>query len=110
MLDDFTPESGATRVVPGSHRWHNRPEDVMKSIHDDHPEQVIVTARAGSVLIFNGHTWHSGTLNRNGNRRRALFPYISCEEIWDKGDYMNKHLLKSTYDRLSPAARHILGV
>ena len=25
MLDDFTPDNGATRVVPGSHRWRRKP-------------------------------------------------------------------------------------
>jgi ectoine hydroxylase-related dioxygenase (phytanoyl-CoA dioxygenase family) len=110
MLDDFSPENGATRLVPGSHRWSTRPENVMASAHDDHPEQIIVSAPAGSVLIFNGHTWHSGTLNRNGMRRRALFPYITAESGWDQGAYMKKHLRKSTYDRISPAARYLLGV
>ena len=26
MLDDFTEDNGALRVVPGSHRWHRLPE------------------------------------------------------------------------------------
>ena len=25
MLDDFTPGNGATRIVPGSHKWDRRP-------------------------------------------------------------------------------------
>ena len=29
MLDDFTPVNGPTRMVPGSHRWGTRPEDVV---------------------------------------------------------------------------------
>jgi ectoine hydroxylase-related dioxygenase (phytanoyl-CoA dioxygenase family) len=29
MLDDFTPENGPTRMVPGSHRWNRRPQDVV---------------------------------------------------------------------------------
>ena len=28
MLDDFTPDNGALRAVPGSHKWGRRPQDV----------------------------------------------------------------------------------
>ena len=110
MLDDFSPENGATRVVPGSHRWTGRPETTMKDASDPHPQQIVVSAPAGTVLVYNGHTWHSGTLNKNGQRRRAIFPYMVSGAYWDKGEYQNARLLKRTFDRLSPAARYILGV
>jgi ectoine hydroxylase-related dioxygenase (phytanoyl-CoA dioxygenase family) len=109
MLDDFTAENGATRLVPGSHRWAKAPWDVM-DCQDDHPQQIIVEAPAGSVLVFNGLIWHSGRLNRAGTRRRGLFPYMRARARWDGGAYQRKHLLKSTWDRLSPAQRYILGV
>src|SRR5438105_7866233 len=28
MLDDYTPDNGALRVVPGSHRWRKLPQEV----------------------------------------------------------------------------------
>jgi ectoine hydroxylase-related dioxygenase (phytanoyl-CoA dioxygenase family) len=71
MLDDFTNENGATRVVP---RSHGRVGAVPKSLAqpgDRHPDEVVVCGRAGSVLIFNGHLWHSGRRNRSRGPRRA---------------------------------------
>jgi ectoine hydroxylase-related dioxygenase (phytanoyl-CoA dioxygenase family) len=72
LLDDFRPDNGATGVVPGSHR---QPGPVPRSLADPgrrHPEEHVVTAPAGSVLVFNGHLWHAGTVNRSGARRRVV--------------------------------------
>src|SRR5262249_29251496 len=72
MLDDFTTENGATRVVPRSHLV-TRP--LAKSFAQPlahHPEERVITGDAGSVLIFNGHLWHSGTQNRSQGPRRAV--------------------------------------
>ncbi|HAE50931.1 MAG: phytanoyl-CoA dioxygenase [Tistrella sp.] len=66
-LDDFTPLNGATRVIPGSHRWGNRlptPEEADGAIP--------VVMPAGSVVLFLGTLWHSGGANRSERARLAL--------------------------------------
>lgn len=72
LLDDFTPENGATRVVAGSHRLAGKPLKIASEPTKSYPGEVVVTAKAGSVLIFNGHLLHGGTQNRSGCSRRVL--------------------------------------
>jgi ectoine hydroxylase-related dioxygenase (phytanoyl-CoA dioxygenase family) len=104
LLDDFTPNNGATRLIPGSHLL---PRPLPKSMQEPasrHPDQKFVVARAGSVLIFNGHLWHSGTRNDSAGPRRVL----QCQ-------FVALELLRTTgtspeiSERLVPAARYILG-
>lgn len=72
MLDDFTHDNGATRVVPGTHHEFKTPPKAQSDPASHHPDEIIVTASAGSVLLFNGHLWHSGTRNNSQHSRRAL--------------------------------------
>src|SRR5262245_4571909 len=58
LLDDFTPDNGATRVVPGSHRMPNPLPKSMAQPESRHPDQKTVIAWAGSVLVFNSHLLH----------------------------------------------------
>ena len=39
MLDDFTPDNGATRMIPGSHKWGKRPQDVLADPEAPHPRR-----------------------------------------------------------------------
>ena len=56
-LDEFTVANGATRIVPGSHRWvDDRPAP-------DTPT-VAVEMSAGCALVYLGSVWHGGGANR----------------------------------------------
>ena len=66
-LEDFTEANGATRVVPGSHRW------VDEVPTADTPTRA-VEMPAGAALLYLGSLWHGGGANRTGSgpaRRRA---------------------------------------
>jgi hypothetical protein len=71
MLDDFTNENGATRVVPGSHRFLSVPA-LFATPSKKHPDEIKILGQAGSLLLLNGHLWHSGTKNQSKAPRRAL--------------------------------------
>ena len=50
-LDDLTPETSPFRIVPRSHlSYHNQANPYLR--YDAHPEEVMVTCRAGSAVMF----------------------------------------------------------
>jgi ectoine hydroxylase-related dioxygenase (phytanoyl-CoA dioxygenase family) len=66
-LTDFTLENGATRVVPGSHRFDRIPR---RGEQPDHVVQAVMPA--GSVIIYDGSLWHGGGANTSGQRRVGI--------------------------------------
>lgn len=109
MLDDFDEENGATRIVPGSHHWPGRPQEQMEDGRAPHPQEIYITAPAGSVAIFNGHTWHGSTSNRSQRQRRVYHCAFVAREHPQQTN-QREFLRPETAARLSPAARYILDV
>jgi hypothetical protein len=109
MLDDFTPENGATRVVPGSHRWAKRPVDVLADPVAAHPDEILVTGRAGSVVVFNAHLWHSGRNNNTDRPRHAVHAFFIRRDA-DPQTVQRDYLLPETAARLSPGALYLLDL
>ncbi|MDE2862348.1 MAG: phytanoyl-CoA dioxygenase family protein [Chloroflexota bacterium] len=109
MLDDFTPDNGATRLVPGTHHLLAQPRDHMADPEAEHPDQELALGRAGSVIIFNGITWHGGTVNRTGRPRRAVHCFWLARQIEQQTD--QAHWLSSaTIDEFSPPLRFLIHV
>ena len=71
---DFTRDNGATRVVPGSHRWDDRwllPAEQM-SRTPPAPEQIAYAEMpAGSAVLYTGGTIHAGGANSTDIPRRG---------------------------------------
>src|SRR5436305_6539398 len=109
MLDDFTADNGAIRMVPGSHRWGMAPDKALADLYAAHPQEILLTGRAGTVVVMNAHMWHGGTANRTSAERRAMHVYYTR---WDKPQqqYQKQLLREETQRRLSPAARKILAL
>jgi ectoine hydroxylase-related dioxygenase (phytanoyl-CoA dioxygenase family) len=108
-LDDFNLEKGTTRLVPGSHRFPARPEDELDDPWAPHPDQLLVEAPRGSLVVFNGYIWHSGTENTTDSLRRGIFTFYvrrGQSRQWDQ----QALLTESTWSRLSAEACYVLGV
>ena len=68
MLDDFTEENGATRIVPGSHLKGRQPDHVR----DEGVPTVAAVGPAGSAMVFDGRLWHGTGANTGNSRRMGL--------------------------------------
>ncbi|ANE48698.1 hypothetical protein SY83_03450 [Paenibacillus swuensis] len=109
LIDEFTADNGATRVVPGTQHQAGSPGDYMSDPQGEHPDQQLILAPAGSVAIFNAHVWHGGTTNRTATTRRACHAYYTASEHEQQLD-QKEYIRKSTYDRITEAARYLLNV
>jgi ectoine hydroxylase-related dioxygenase (phytanoyl-CoA dioxygenase family) len=72
MMDDFRPDNGTTRFVPGSHRWSGMPDDTMADVRAAYEAEVLACGAAGSLLVFNGSAWHGHTANTSNWPRRSI--------------------------------------
>jgi len=109
LLDDFTCENGATRVVPGSHLWGRLPQTAVHDPRAPYPNELIVTAPAGTVLVYNAHVWHSGTANRTARHRRALQANFTRRDL-PQQQWQRMSLRPETQSRVDGLLRYLLAL
>jgi ectoine hydroxylase-related dioxygenase (phytanoyl-CoA dioxygenase family) len=109
MLDDFTPENGATRMIPGSHRWGTRPQDLLTDPMAPHPAEVLLTGKAGSIAVMNAHMWHGGTANRTAVPRLAMHAFY-CRGDKPQQQYQKQLLRPEVQAALTADLRRILAL
>lgn len=100
-LDDFTPDNGATEVIPRSHVWASEVPDV------DDARRVAVCMPAGSAVIFSGTLWHRGGANRSSARRLCVSPQY-CQPWARQQENMMLAVGRRALD-YSPRIRAMLG-
>lgn len=66
-IDPFRAETGATTVIPASHRMEAFPSEPVAASLD-----TSVTAEPGSFIVFDSMLFHRAGLNRSGRPRRAV--------------------------------------
>jgi ectoine hydroxylase-related dioxygenase (phytanoyl-CoA dioxygenase family) len=100
-FDDFTEANGATRLVPGSHRWVDRRPD-------EDTEVVLAEMPAGSVMFYVGTLWHGG--GANATDRPRLGVVIEYAASWLRPQ--ENHYLAvppETVDALPERLQELLG-
>ena len=103
MIDDFTIENGATRIVPGSHTRPFFPEN-GKSYTDE----ISITAPAGSVLLYNGALWHGGGPKQSDKDRWACIFSYARWYLKPSFDF-NRNMPYDIFDKLSDECRELFG-
>jgi ectoine hydroxylase-related dioxygenase (phytanoyl-CoA dioxygenase family) len=109
LLDDFTRENGPTRMVPGSHQWRTRPQDAMSDPYAPHPQEELLIAPAGTIVVMNAHMWHGGTANRTGSPRLAMHAFY-CRRDKPQQQYQKQLLRPEVQASLPPELRSLLAL
>ncbi len=107
-LDKFTSENGATAFVPESHNKLKvpTPEDIQ-SIGDGD----IISCDAGSLIMFNGATWHHSSANKTNKKRRGLMLSFAASyfmEICGEEEHLSI-IPKKSMESFSPKVKQMVG-
>jgi ectoine hydroxylase-related dioxygenase (phytanoyl-CoA dioxygenase family) len=104
VLDDMTPEHGATRIVPGTHTaeaGNPRPDS-------PYGDPISLVAPAGAVAVFPASLWHGGGEHTGPGVRRVFHGFFS--RSWAIPQFDNLRSISVEWlERYSPFQRQLLG-
>ncbi len=100
-LDDFTVDNGATRVIPGSHRWRG-----PRRRGEGGAVQAVMPK--GSALVYLGSVLHGGGANRTDRPRMGLINTYSLGWLRQEvNQYL--HIPREIADGYPDRIRRLLG-
>jgi hypothetical protein len=100
-LVDFTADNGATRVIPGSHRW-------AAGRYPTDAEAVAAEMPAGSAVVYLGSTFHGGGAHSGTEPRRGV--HLSYTLGWLRTEENNYLAVPPEVAALLPrACQEVLG-
>lgn len=75
----------------------------------NHPDQKIILAKAGSLIVVNAHLWHAGTENRTRFPRRALHAYY-CRRDQPQQQFQQRLLSRERQATANDTLRYLLAL
>lgn len=109
MLDEFRLDNGATRFVPASHNLPASPEEVMADTTADYEGQVLACGPTGSMIIYNGSTWHGHSANQSASPRRSVQGALIRRDAQAAHD-QRARIRPETFSRIGDLAKYLLDV
>jgi hypothetical protein len=103
IMTDYSLENGSIAFVPGSHRYQRRP-----LVNEGVSERVPVKARAGSLIVFGGNTWH-GAFARTAPGYRASATMYLCRPHMLPQARFGHEVPQEIIDRHPPLFAKIMG-
>jgi Phytanoyl-CoA dioxygenase (PhyH) len=104
VIDAFTAENGAIRVMPDSLRYQNGPESGL-----DYPEAMPLVCPAGSIIVMDGRIWRQTGPNTTTSAHRIglcadyIRPWILPQIDWPE------RVPPAVRETLTPGLHEILG-
>jgi ectoine hydroxylase-related dioxygenase (phytanoyl-CoA dioxygenase family) len=108
MLDDFTPDNGATRIVPGTQLMGRGPD---YGPDDLARPTVPVVGPAGTAMVFEGRLWHQTGANTTTDTRRVGILAYYCRPFVRQQENFFASLPPEVLERTKadPAMRQLIG-
>jgi ectoine hydroxylase-related dioxygenase (phytanoyl-CoA dioxygenase family) len=101
-LTDFTEANGATRIVPGSHRFDHSPD------YGKPYDSIAAEMPKGSVLVWHGSLWHGGGANTTGEDRVGIAMNY-CAGFIRQQENQQLGIPKEIAARFEPRLRELVG-
>jgi len=105
-VSDFTPDNGPTRLIPRSHLFPTAPGEAMADPVARHPDEIYVIVPAGTMIVINGRTWHSGTRNNTSRPRHLVSAFFLPRGRYQTDSH--RKLTEASQQRLGDSAHFVI--
>lgn len=104
FFDDFGPDNGATRLIPGTHRPAAGASSLVAP--EEEARAIQLAGRAGDALVFDADLLHAASLNVAGGRRRSILIgyFAECRHDSHRATAHLRNVRMDTDERFEPAA------
>lgn len=93
ITQDYTIDTGATEIIPGSHLWCNKPSKLQAEAGIKGVDTKYIEAPKGSLAFWHGHLWHRSGRNVTPKKRVALLGAYAAshfrEVCLEENPYLN---------------------